>query len=190
MKPTKTGTVTFRKIAIVFSLAVLCSLQGCMYYYKVKAVSPVGQPEVKTFTTVDKYLILHQREKAWHLSQPLISGTTLYGKLTALPENRYKFQTTKPKGGNRYIKKSESYILEEVHLYVSDSLVSQKPDTGSFQIAFSQIQHAEVYVKARGQSTASWLILGIGGPVLAGCAVAAIIASSISNLAINVNLSH
>ena len=188
MKPTKTGTVKIRKIAFAFSLAVLCSLQGCMYYYKVQAVSPVGQPEIKTFTTFDKYLILHQREKAWHLSQPMISGTTLYGKLSALPENRYKFQTTKPKGGNKYIKKSESYILEEVHLYVSDSLVPQKPDTGSFQIAFSQIQHAEVYIKAQGRTTASWLIPGIGGPVLAGCAVAAIIGASLSNW--HINLSH
>lgn len=105
-----------------------------------------------------------------------------------MPENRHKFQTTKPKGGNRYIKKSESYILEEVHLYVSDSLVSQKPDTGSFQIAFSQIQHAEVYVKARGRTNASWLIPGIGGPVIVGCAFAAVIAVSMSNW--HINLSH
>lgn len=140
-----------------------------MYYYKAQTVSKVEQQDIKTYASMNKYLILHQRDKAWHFSQPLISENTLYGKLSILPKNRYKFQTTKPKGGNRYIKRkslNESYILDEVHLYVSDSIVPEKSDSGSIQIAFSKIQNAEVYVKATGRTNASWLVPAIGGPVL------------------------
>lgn len=53
------------------------------------------------------------------------------------------------------VKKNESDVLEEVHLYISDSLFLPKPDGGSVQIVFSKIQLAEVYVKAGGRTTAS-----------------------------------
>jgi hypothetical protein len=189
----KTHTAKSRQICISLLMMVLCSLQGCMYYYKVQTVSPVAQQEVKTFTSGDKYIILHQRDSAWHLSQPLVSENILYAKLTKLPDNRYKFMTTKPEGGNRYIKRKsmdESYLLDEVHLYVPDSVVPAQTDSGSVQVAFSKILNAEVYVKAKGRTNASWLVPGIGGSVLGvGVAVGVIgvaVSSSMSGMMGNI----
>lgn len=165
----KTLLDKIQSLCIAIVLLLLGSLQGCMFYYKVQAVSKVTPQEVKKYDSLNKYIIMHQRDKAWHLSQPLISDNTLYGKLSVLPENHYKFLTTKPTGGNRYIKNkqpNESHVIEEVHLYVLDSVVPEKYDSGSIKVAFSKIQNAEVYVEAKGRTNASWLVPAIGGPAL------------------------
>ncbi len=114
---------------------------------------------------------------AWHYSKLHFSNDMLYGKLSVLPDNRYKFLTTKPKDGNSYIKNkkpNESHVLEEVHLYVSDSVVPHQYDSGGVKIAYSTIQNAEVYVNAKGQINTSWLVPAIGGPVIAGWIIAVI----------------
>ncbi len=187
MKTTNTLKSKSRQICIALSLMILCSLQGCKYYYKVQTVSPVAQKEVETFTSGHKYIILHQRDNAWHLLQPLISENTLYASLSELPGNRYKFQTTKPKGGNRYIKSTESNVLQEVHLYVADSADTVKSYIGNVRIPLSEIQHAEVYVKDKGRTNASWLVPGIGGAaLLVGVVAGIIVVMSSMNMSINV----
>ena len=179
-------------LCIAIALLLLCSLQGCMFYYKVQAVSKVTQQEVKKYDSLNKYIIIHQKDKAWHLSQPLISDNTLYGKLSVLPENHYKFLTTKPKGGNRYVKNKKPYescVLEEVHLYLSDSVVPEKYDSGNIKIAFSKIQKAEIYVKAKGRTTASWLVPAFVGSALGGgVIVGTILVVSLSHM--HINFSH
>jgi hypothetical protein len=184
MDKMKTLPDKIQPLCIAIALLLLGSLQGCMFYYKVQAVSKVTPQEVKKYDSLNKYIILHQRDKAWHLSQPLISDNTLYGELSVLPENRYKFLTTKPTGGNRYIRNkqpSESYVLEEVHLYISDSVIPEKYDSGNINIAFAKIQNAEVYVKAKGRTNASWLVPAIGGSVIGGGIVAVIIGAAVGN---------
>ena len=193
MKKQKTLLDKIKPAVLAMAFLLLGSLQGCMFYYKVQTVGSVTPPEVKRYDSLDKYIILHQRDKAWHLSQPLISDNTLYGKLSVLPENRYKFKTTNPAGGNRYRKNkktNESFVLEEVHLYVSDSVVPVKWDSGGIKIAFAKIQHAEVYVKAKGRTSASWLVPAIGGTVLIGGVVAGVaVAASLSHIG-NIGFSH
>ncbi len=190
MKKQKSHPDTIKPIRFAIALLLLCSLQGCMFYYKVQPVSKVTPQDVKKFDSLNKYIILHQRDKAWHLTKPLVSDNTLSGKLSVLPENRYKFQTTKPTGGNRYKNSripNESYVLEEVHIYVSDSVVPENYDGGSIKIAFSKIQNAEIYVKAKGRTTASWLVPALGGAVfVGGAAFGVAVAVSLSNMHIKV----
>jgi hypothetical protein len=192
MKKIKLPPDKIQPVSIAIALLILCSLQGCKYYYKVQTVNQVTHQEVKKFDSLNKYIILHQRDKAWHFSKILFTNDMLYGELSVLPENRYKFQATKPTGGNRYIKNkepNESYVLEEVHLFVKDSVVPAQYNTGNIKIAFSSIQHAEVYVKAKGRTTASWLVPGVGGTVLAGGLAATIaIIVSMSTMHINLNM--
>jgi hypothetical protein len=191
MKKQKTHLDKIKPVAVAMAFLILGSLQSCMFYYKVQPLKPVTQNDIKTFDSQSKYIILHQRDKAWHFSQPLISDSTLYGKLSVLPENRYKFLTTKPTKGNRYIKNkkpNEMNVLEEVHLYVSDSVLQEQFDSGSIKITFSKIQNAEVYVKAKGRTNASWLVPGIGGPILVAGIVGAIIATDINQNGFGFNI--
>ncbi len=181
MKRIKLHLVKNQPVCIAIALLLLCSVQGCKYYYKVQAVSKVTPQEFKKYDSLNKYFILHRRDKAWHLSQALISENMLYGKLSDLPANRYKYQITKPTGGNRYIKRkklNELYVLEEVHLFMSDSVATEKFDSGSIKIPFSKIRNAEIYVKANGRTTASWIIPAIGVPVLAVGIIGIIVGAS------------
>ena len=192
MKKIKLHLNKIQPVSIAILLLFLGTLQGCKYYYKVQTVSQVNRHEVKTYDSLDKYIILHQKDKAWHLTKILSTKDMLYGKLSVLPENRYKFLTTKPTGGNRYIKNKESnelYVLDEVHLYVKDSVVPAPYDTGNIKIAFSSIQQAELYVKAKGRTTASWLVPSVGGTELGGGLVAAIVIA-VSMSSMHINLSH
>ena len=186
----KTLLDKIQPLCIAIALLLLCSLQGGVFYYKVQPVKPVTPDDIKTFDIQNKYIILHQRDKAWQLSQPLISDSTLKGKLSVLPENRYKFLTTKPKGGNRHIRNKapyESYVPEEVHLYVSDSVVPENYEIGGVKIALSKISNEEVYVKAKGRTSASWLIPAIAGSVLADGAIGGnVLVASLSHMHIKI----
>lgn len=171
-------------ISILFSLFLLGSLNGCMFYYKVQSMKPVEPLVIHQYDSLNKFLIIHQRDSAWHLINPVIKSNTLSGELTPLPENRWKFLTTKPAGGNRYIKNkklNESYVLEEVHLYITDSVVNERYHNGNIKIAFSSIKNVEVYQKAKGRTNASWLVPAIVGPILAGGIVAIIAGSTLNN---------
>ncbi|MGA2823500.1 MAG: hypothetical protein ABSE72_08250 [Bacteroidales bacterium] len=172
-----------RIVATFLALLFLSLLQGCMYYYKVQTANKVTSQGFKVYNSLDKYFILHQGDSAWQLSKVGITDNTLTGDLTVLPGNRYKFRTTKPTGGNRYKntkKNDESYVLDEVHLYLQDSLVPKQHPGNNIPIAFSSIKKAEVYKKAKGRTNASWLIPSIGGPVLVGGILGAIIGISIN----------
>ncbi len=66
-------------------------------------------------------------------------------------------------------------------MYIKDSLVSEFDSGDYVQIAFSGIQKVEVYKKAKGRTLSSWLIPGLGVPILAVGIVAIIIAVDMSS---------
>lgn len=163
-----------RPAGIAVALLLLFLLQGCRYYYKVETVSKVTFREINKYDSLNKYFIVHHRDKAWHFSGLILSNDTLYGKKSILPQNRYKFETTRPSTGNRYHntkRHNEKYVLEEVHLYLKDSFSAAVTDSGDIKIAVSAIQNAEVYVKAKGRTTASWLIPAFSVPIIGVLAV-------------------
>jgi len=172
---TRTRKVVFTFLVLIF----LGFLQGCMFYYKVQTVNKVTPQEIKKYDSLNKYLILHQGDSAWHLYKPGITNNMLSGELFVLPDYRLKFQTTDPKGGNRYKNtrgNDESCVLDEVHLYVYDSLVTKLHSGENIQIAFSAIKKAEVYKKAKGRTTVSWLVPAIVIPLMTVGLVAGIVA--------------
>jgi len=185
-------TTRIARTVLVFSLLLsLCSLPGCMFYYKVQTVNKVTPHEMKRYDSLNKYFIIHQRDSAWHLSKPGFAEIGLSGELSALPENHRKFLTTKTKGGNRYIKNKnpyESCVLDEVHLYISDSLVPERYDSGRVLFASTGIMKTEIYKKAKGRTTVSWLAPVIGGTVLVGGVVAIIALETMFNSGLNLGL--
>jgi hypothetical protein len=176
----------------LLALIFLCSFQGCRYYYKVQTVNRVTPHDIKKFDSLNKYLILHQGDSAWHLSEPGIADNTLSGNLSVLPKNHLKYKTTKTHGGNRYIKRKAPYegcVIGEVHLYLQDSVSPKISPGDSIRIALSNIGRAEVYKKAKGRTTASWLIPAFGVPAL-GVAVVAIIIVASGGLNYNFSVSY
>jgi hypothetical protein len=167
----KTHLLKFtRKFFSVFLAVIfLILIQGCMYYYKVQTANKVNSNGFKVYTALDKYIILHQGDSAWHLSGIGFTDNVITGNLSVLPADRYKFRTTKPKGGTRYkdTKKNNEYIvLDEVHLYMKDSLVPMLHPGNSILISCSSVKSAEIYIKDQRKTRDSWLLPAIGGSLL------------------------
>ena len=58
-------------------------------------------------------------------------------------------------------------MLDEVHLYLKGGTQLQDLKSGTnVEIPFSEIIRAEIYTKDKGKTLASWLIPGIGIPVV------------------------
>jgi hypothetical protein len=166
---------TNKVVSVFLALIFLGPFQGCRYYYKVQTVNKVTPQEIRKYDSLNKYLILHQGDSAWHLERLAIHDTSVTGEIAVLPDYRYMFLNTNPKGGNRYRstkKYNEDYVLEEVHLYVTDKLVPNLHSGDNIILDCSAIRKAEVYKKASGRTTASWVIpavvpiLIIGGVIL------------------------
>jgi hypothetical protein len=132
-----------------------------MYYYKAAVVNPVSSKEMVGYNTSGKYFILHQGSEAYQLSGVIISNEILNGNLTILPENRYKFRTTRTDKSNRYRNstyRDETYVLNEVHLYLTDSVTRKLTAGTSVRLGMTEIARAEEYQKNKGKTSASWIL--------------------------------
>ncbi len=152
---------TAKIVAVFIALIFLGPLQGCMFYYKVQTVNKVTSEEIKTYDSLKKYIIVHQGDSAWHLDKIAIKENSFAGEVAVLPYYRHKFDTTDPRGGNRYHNtknNSERYVLEEVHLYLKDSIVPKMRAGDYISLDVSTVRKSEVYTKANGRTAASWAI--------------------------------
>lgn len=167
---------------IFYSLTVLCTLMSCMSYYKSQKVIPVSSKTLSLINSPKKYFILHNGDSAWHISDLNIAPAEFSGKLSSLPAKRFKFKTTKNGHSTRYKNtraSDESYVLDEVHLFlIGDAMPGLKAGS-SFSIAYNEIINAEIYAKDKGKTNLSWLLPGIGIPVVI-VGVMAIIAANMT----------
>jgi hypothetical protein len=162
-------------VSAFLTLTFLVFFQGCKYYYKVQPLATVTQKDIRTCDSLQKFLILHQGKSAWHLFNPGVTGDMLCGTLVLLPSDCQQFRTNHPTRTNRYRREDREIVLKQVHLYVKDSLMLFK--TGdSVKLDFAAISKAEIYVKASGRTTVSWVV-----PItLGGVAAVAVIAGAVA----------
>jgi hypothetical protein len=135
----------------------LSSLQGCMNYYKAQTFKTVTAREIKKYDYENKYFIVHRDTLAWHLSGIEVNDESLAGNLSAVPAERSAYQITKPKGGHRYKGKDRYNVLDQVHLYLQDSAALAIDSSGHIKVALTDIKKIEVYQKAKGRTTFSWV---------------------------------
>jgi uncharacterized lipoprotein YehR (DUF1307 family) len=172
-------------VVLILVLSMLFSLQGCMQYYKVKKVSNVSESEMEMFITQKKFFIIHQENEARYLSNAGIQGSVITGELVNLKENQMKFKSTKPKGATRFrntIKHNESYIKNEVHLYLQKSSIKDFGSAKQVMIPLSDIAYTDVYLKAKGRTIFSWLVPIVSVYVGASIVLIISLANSIGNL--------
>jgi len=176
-----------RAMGVFFAIITLASLQSCMFFYKVQIITKVTSHEIKQYDSLKKYIILHQRDTAWHLLITEYSDDLFYGEISVLPNSHMKYKTTNPKGGNRYIKGDKNIkskkpieiaVLDEVHLYLNDSLIYLLYDSNFIKVNYSAISKAEIYNKAKGRTILSWIIPIAGGTLLIGGIIITIVIAS------------
>jgi len=163
-------------ISAFLILIFLGTFQGCMYYYKVQTVPRVYPQNIKTCDSLNKFLILHQGESAWHLSNPGVTDSMLSGTLALLPGNCQQFRTNHTKGTNRYRRDDRILVLNQVHLYLQDSVIPEFKTFDSVKIAFSAFSRAVIYKKAKGRTTASWVVPTVVG----GLGVALVVTTTVA----------
>jgi len=180
------------KAVLAFMVLIFISVfQACKFYYQVQTKNKVTKRDIRRYDSLNNYLIVHQSDSAWHVSDPGYNAKMIYGKLNSLPDDHLKYLTTSYDGetGNRYRsngKKDESAVLTEVHLFLKDSLVPWFAAGDSFQIAFFAIHRAEIYSKDKSRTTVSWLLPGIGGAL--GILVITLVAINSMSFSINMGL--
>ena len=168
---------------VLFPIIILGSLQSCMFFYKVQTVHNITYHEIRQYDSLNKYIILHQEDTAWLLSVIEYDKNRIIGKISLLPHDHMKYKTTDPKKANRYIKgdkniKSkkppETVVLDEVHIYINDTLIINHSNDDIVNIPLSGIIKVEIYQKAKGKTTLSWIIPIAGGIILTGGLIAII----------------
>ncbi len=144
-------SVFLKPIAWVLLVSFSTMTSGC-YYYKVNKTTEPPSTAISRMQDDQKLMILHLDDKAWYLFDITIDDKFINGNISSLPEN-YKFKTVRPDAANRY-KKKDSQVLNEVHIYISELT---RQDSSKISIPLSSVQKIEVYDKATGATTASWV---------------------------------
>jgi len=149
-----------RLFAIFLALATLNLTQGC-YYFKVNTRNQPSTAMIAGLNQESKDFILHFNEKTFRLTDLDISNHILSGNIRSLDYSQYSYRvkTDKP---NRYLKKAslnQSYLLNEVHLYVDEY-----DDLGDNRISVpvSSVSKVEIYDKDIATTTGSWVLSTLG----------------------------
>jgi hypothetical protein len=143
----------------------------------------------------NRYLVLHKADSAWHLTVTLLTDSYLIAEISQLPADHQKYLTTHPGDYNRYKKNhslNESGVVNEVHLYLPVTYGSKYTGRETVYIELAAINKVEVYKKAKGKTIMSWVLPGVGIPLLAGTIGAGVAVASFNNSMNNMhlNLSH
>ncbi len=166
---------------LLLAVFTLYSL-GCKNYYKVSTEHRATTHSIDSMEKNQKYLILHHKDKVWHLSNiKLENNNSLIGEALPLPSNRTLYKTTDPDKFNRYLKNrniNESPVLNEVHIYTTE--LTHNSDS-KVTIPLSFIEKIEIYEPANGATSFSWISGFIGGTIVVVGLVAVIVAATKSS---------
>ncbi len=159
-----------------FVLLITCLFvfSGCgMRYYKASAI-PIEKhvEKIRSAIATQKYFIIHQGEKQWHLAKPstVIKNEQIHikgqpevvGNLEA--EMREKLERNRKAGNNfayssRFGKKNRA--SHQIHLYFPDSVFKEN----ELNLSLSFLTKVEDYHTAPGATALSHIALTVGPPV-------------------------
>lgn len=159
-------TNTQRVVAFILIFALLILTIGCRNYFLVNTVKNPTIEKVASLNDIQKTIIVHFNDKKWVLIDAVVKNNTVFGTLNAytMPPTINQVNPNRP---NRYYKtdsKNQRYLLNEVHLYITEYV-----DLGNGQISISAgaISKLEIYDPDTASTVGSWLLGAAAGTVLA-----------------------
>ncbi|HYX06890.1 MAG TPA: hypothetical protein VE912_09185, partial [Bacteroidales bacterium] len=149
-------------ISWILIIALLNMFSGCMYYFKVKTILPPTPKDFAHIENLNKNIIIHMDDEAWELALPSLKEDSLEGYIIKKYVSTYN-KPVKTKGSNRYknrIEDNETYLLNEVHLYITEMTVF---NGSKILIPLSKIERMELYEKDEAATVGSWTLGIISG---------------------------
>ena len=184
MKPSKNsaniiGQIRGKKMlssfmSLIFSLALLNMIFSCSYFKVSQVDSDIDSDKkelIQNFNDENKYMVVHQNEKQFHLEDLRINSSTqvIAGNLVILNENHLHVKEPNVKIGKSYrYRKDKTTPLNEVHIYLKNSYDLKLQN--NISIPLSEIDQIAVVDKNVGKS-----IISIAGSTIAVLALALII---------------
>jgi len=154
------GSSKLTRVLSVFLLLVFLNLiVGCHYYYKVGTGYDVPSERIQELNNMKKYFILHSQNEVWHIHYLKIKNDSITGTLYELTPTHTMYQRTRIDKANKYKKRKESEVLEEVHIYSPDALINSN---NLVAIPIPSIEKIEIYEPDKGRTTSSWVFGTIG----------------------------
>lgn len=161
----KRWSISIKLISWVLIFSLL-NLTSCMNYFKLTKASGPAADTIDSQKYLGKKIVVHMDDQVWYMENVEVSEMELTGELS--DEYIYTLRNPlKPDGSNRYRKNKnidESYILKEVHIFVSEMT---KENTFRTSIPLKAIQKIEVYEKDKAATIGSWTLGIIGVSTLA-----------------------
>ena len=158
-----------KPFALLMVFSFMTTINGC-YYFKV--TKSVGPPEItiSKMQAENKFIILHLDDKVWHFTDLSVDQDSVSGSISTLIGHE-RSRPVKTESANRYKKSgipNESYLLSDVHIYVTEY-----SETSGDKVSFplKAIQKIEIYDKDKGATAGSWIL----GSTVAAIGVLAII---------------
>lgn len=151
--------------AAFFIFLILFHTVGCRYY-KVDSAERSQYEQIMTMGEIQKYFIIHTDTHSFALHDIKTTKTEISGNLTA-PEEKVLYNEERKKR----IKKGESNIVNEVHLYVKDQ--DPELDLGQVEFPISDINEIRIIDRNTGKEIAMYALIGIGALAIASAIAAA-----------------
>ncbi len=158
------GKLSIRNYGREFSLfllfAVINFAFGCTYY-KVTTPKDITMLE-KEISSNSKLFIVHQGDKVWRLKNVELHDEqkTLSGKFETLAPENYHYLKTNENGNTRYTpQNTNTNPTYQVHFYI---LEYAQDENENVTIPLSAVKKIEMYDKATGATTASYVFGTIG----------------------------
>ncbi|MBX7139688.1 MAG: hypothetical protein K1X63_01295 [Chitinophagales bacterium] len=168
----KSKTILFKTLLWVTLVATINLLTRCSYY-KTDSLSQLNEPQTKEqfnqLLAGNKYFILHSSGHLFHMvgiqvdfESQIVSAQL--GEVSSMHQVYIKNEDDK-KPPRYKAWKGEEDVLNEVHIYLVNSLLAEHPvlSLGSdTHIPFGSISKVEVVSKDQTRTTASWVFSSLG----------------------------
>ena len=167
------GDRLLKTISFITLIAFLNCIVGCGYFYKVQTEKDISKQKISEINKPEKFIILQDGINAWHFSNLKFIGDTLTGNLDLnLGYHMNYLSPEKPEKPNRFKKKNEPDVINEVHIYITDTIPIISVTAS---IPITSIQKIDIYNYDKKATKRSW-VLGITLPLVGGLLVVFIVA--------------
>jgi hypothetical protein len=151
-------SAVYSKFISLILVILMLNLTGCTTYftYNKAARTPAN---IESIGKLHKYFIVHSGEDKFALENISLDTLNLSGTF-AVPKNDIIYNESRYKS----YKSTEKNILNEVHIYLSET--SPKPTIGTFSVPIADIKEIRIIEKDHFKTIASYTIgtgLAIGG---------------------------